>query len=182
MQRALNNVPVVATSMVLKGVCSSISQVAVYPDLIFGIPDEPLLHATISALWNGAYALGWAAGPLVGDLLMASFEHNKLCIGQSALPPHCPVEGGPPPPPPSPRLYDTLVDAAPRNCSCDWVPDNGFDGFASSMSLLALVYAVPLALAAAMNVSGPNKRYLARPDPAAAGTAPLVAGDTPGVQ
>ena len=182
MQRALNNVPVVATSMVLKGVGSSISQVAVYPDLIFGIPDEPLLHATISALWNGAYALGWAAGPLVGDLLMASFEHNKLCIGQSALPPHCPVEGGPPPPPPSPRLYDTLVDAAPRNCSCDWVPDNGFDGFASSMSLLALVYAVPLALAAAMNVSGPNKRYLARPDPAAAGTAPLVAGDTPGVQ
>ena len=50
--------------------------------------------------------------------------------------------------------------AAPSNCSCEWVPDNGFDGFGSVTALLALAYCVPLALAAALNCKGPNRRFM----------------------
>ena len=67
---SLNNVYVVVTAMLLKGVGSALSNNAVYPDLVAGHdPDDKMLQATISGLWNAAYAVGWAAGPFLGGLL-----------------------------------------------------------------------------------------------------------------
>lgn len=54
---------------------------------------------------------------------------------------------------------DAVVLSA-LNCSCEWQPDNGFDGFASAISLACLVYAFVLVVAAALNWRGPNSRYL----------------------
>jgi MFS family permease len=36
-------------------------------------PDNEALHAAVSGLWNAAYALGWAAGPLLGGALYEDF-------------------------------------------------------------------------------------------------------------
>jgi len=56
--------------MCLKGIGSAVSVNPVYPDLVVGIPEkDEMLIATISGLWNSAYAVGWAFGPLIGGAL-----------------------------------------------------------------------------------------------------------------
>eukprot|EP00935_MAST-01C_sp_MAST-1C-sp1_P002146 g2146.t1 len=65
----LNTAPMVMVAMILKGLGSSGNNAA-YPDMVVGIPEEDeLLQAAISGIWNAAYALGWAAGPLMGGVL-----------------------------------------------------------------------------------------------------------------
>ena len=68
--RELNhNVPSIVFAMVLKGLGSAGNNAA-YCDLIVGVStDNPYLTASISSLWNGAYAIGWAFGPLLGGIL-----------------------------------------------------------------------------------------------------------------
>lgn len=172
LQRALNGLPAMATALALKGVGSALSQAAIYPDLVTDVPDEPLLQATISALWNAAYAVGWAAGPFVGDVLMSSLRLHTLCIDQWAQPPHCAAPTHLdahaatlvlPAPPPSPLPLPPLPSPSPAlpalNCTCDWVPDNGFDGFASTIALSSFAYALPVLIAAALNVRGPSRTH-----------------------
>jgi MFS family permease len=61
-----NNMPMVVVAMTLKGLGSSGNNAA-YPDMVVGIPeDDEMLQAAISGIWNAAYAVGWAAGPLLG--------------------------------------------------------------------------------------------------------------------
>ena len=49
--------------MVLKGFGSAFSNNAIFPDLVIGLPeDNAMLQATVSGLWNAAYAAGWALG------------------------------------------------------------------------------------------------------------------------
>jgi MFS family permease len=129
----LNKLPCVAAAMALKGVGSAFSNNAVYPDLIIGLPaDDAVLQATVSGLWNAAYAIGWAGGPLVGGVLYDAFRSHTLCLSQGGG--GCEEKGG---------------------CSCEWEADNGFDGFGSVTALLSFLYALLLLLAAALNVRGP---------------------------
>ena len=202
LQRSMNNLPCAALALGLKGVGSALSNNAIYPDLVLGVPDDPMIQALISSLWNAAYAVGWAAGPLVGGMLMEGMRVHVLCIDDDARAPNCPAEhtpaslplpssppSSPPSPPPPPVLPAASAAAASAaaasaaaatlslpsqeasfsadavvlsalNCSCEWQPDNGFDGFASAISLACLVYAFVLVVAAALNWRGPNSRYL----------------------
>ena len=176
-QAALNNLPTVAVAMVLKGVGSALSNNAVYPDLVLGFAaDDALLQATISALWNAAYAVGWAAGPLLGGALYDAALVNKLCYGAEqqtcfAPPSPPPLAPLPPLPPPSPPG----VPAAEPPCLCDWMPNNGFDGFASGTAVVSLAFAVVLLVAAAFNV-GAKKPAADRPSGSTM-VEPLVAAD-----
>ena len=84
-QPVLNTFPVMVLALGLKGIGSALSNNAIYPDLVLGQPDNPVLHATITAWWNAAYAVGWAAGPLLGGVLTDAFLLNNVCIGDQAL-------------------------------------------------------------------------------------------------
>jgi len=67
---AFDNLFWVAFAMTLKGIGSAVSVNPVYPDLMVGISeDDAMASATISGLWNAAYSVGWAAGPLIGGVL-----------------------------------------------------------------------------------------------------------------
>ena len=45
-----------------------------YPDIAIGIdPSDGMRQATLAGLWNAAYAIGWAAGPLLGGALYGGF-------------------------------------------------------------------------------------------------------------
>jgi MFS family permease len=90
-QPLLNSLPVVSIAIGLKGVGSALSNNAIYPDLVLNLPENPVLQATVTAWWNAAYAIGWAAGPFVGGWLDDAFLRNDLCIGDDALPPNCPA-------------------------------------------------------------------------------------------
>ena len=195
LQAALNNLPAASAALVLKGAGSALSNAAIYPDLIYRVPDDALLQSTLSALWNAAYAIGWATGPYLGDALLYAFRENALCVDKYARPPFCPaapdahghshlppppphaVASPPPPPvlPPPPPTPEDCWAPAVSNCSCVWLPDNGFDGFASTTALISLAYAAPLLLAALLNLSGPNSRCHARGSVSADGVAPLIA-------
>ena len=62
-------IPAIVSAMVAKGIGSAGNNAA-YNDLIVGVPSEDaFLSASISSLWNGAYAVGWAVGPLLGGAL-----------------------------------------------------------------------------------------------------------------
>lgn len=64
-----DNVPSGWIGMIIKGVGSSGNN-AGYPDLVLGLDeDDEVLQARISGLWNAAYALGWAFGPVLGGVL-----------------------------------------------------------------------------------------------------------------
>ena len=39
-------------------------------------------QATISGLWNAAYAVGWAAGPAIGGALYAAMLRRRLCLSE----------------------------------------------------------------------------------------------------
>ena len=52
------------------------------------------------------------------------------------------------------------------------MPDNGFDGFGSSMCLLSLAYMLPLAFAILVNSRGPARRHLPK-DEVSEGLEPL---------
>eukprot|EP00040_Diaphanoeca_grandis_P008660 m.45990 g.45990 ORF g.45990 m.45990 type:complete len:615 (-) comp20112_c0_seq1:181-2025(-) len=66
---ALDNAPVVWIAMLLKGIGSS-GNCAAYTDLVIGIPADAEEHqATLSGMWNAAYAIGWALGPFIGGWL-----------------------------------------------------------------------------------------------------------------
>jgi len=130
LQSTLNNQPSAYMSLVLKGVGSALSNLCVYPDLMVGMPDDVKLQATISSMWNAAYAVGWAAGPLLGSPLYSAFKHHSLClIGNTE--PVCGANG-----------------TVTADCCYDyWRPYNGFDGFGTIAALLSLAYAVVLSFA-----------------------------------
>ena len=177
----LNNLPCTAIAVGIKGIGSALSNVAIYPDLVLNLPDNPVLQATVTAWWNAAYAIGWAAGPILGGGLYDVFASNELCLGQYALPPYCPpasLDGTTPtlaadaelPPlatiPIFRSSYEARVlarTAAPAAnqtsvCSCDWQPSNGFDGFASATAAVALIYTLALMLAVACNLRNPEPK------------------------
>ena len=137
-------------------------------------PDDSLLHASISGLWNAAYSIGWAAGPLLGGTLYDLLQEHALCTGDVALPPYCPDHG-------TTEHHSTddgggtststareivigatdatdeagvVSDLAMTNCSCTWQPRNGFDGFGTVVALVSYGFALVLLLAAAFNVTG----------------------------
>jgi hypothetical protein len=167
---SINTLPFTAAGVALKGLGSALSNVAIYPDLVLDLPDDPVVQATITAWWNAAYAIGWAAGPLAGGGLFDVFTQNLLCVGAEALPPHCPAAdhdalgfARSTPFPEAVPLHAPISDASrlPRlpnssssnsTCYCDWKPANGFDGFASSTALVSLAYALVLALVGCCNV------------------------------
>ena len=123
--------------------------------------------------------------PQVGDGLMEGLRAHALCIDQArtdqnmlqcfdSAPVRCPPPNG----------------SAP-SCSCEWLPDNGFDGFASAITLLCAAYALVLAAAAALNLRGPNRRFARRPrdrvnlgvfavEPLRAATAPVASSAAAG--
>ena len=45
MQLAMNTLPCASVSLGLKGVGSALSNVAIYPDLVLGLPDDEMLQA-----------------------------------------------------------------------------------------------------------------------------------------
>ena len=155
----LNKLPFAALAMGLKGLGSALSNNAIYPDLVLGLDEDPLTQATITAWWNAAYAVGWAAGPALGGVLYDALQKQNLCIGPKALPPYCPpavvLSGGG-------ALEQTLtsstIDMIPvggnstASCSCVWQPQNGFDGFATLTALFSLAFASVLAVAVCANV------------------------------
>jgi MFS family permease len=177
----LNNLPCTAIAVGIKGIGSALSNVAIYPDLVLNLPDNPVLQATVTAWWNAAYAIGWAAGPILGGGLYDVFASNELCLGQYALPPYCPpasldgttltlaADAELPPLATIPIFrssYEARVlarTAAPAAnqtsvCSCDWQPSNGFDGFASATAAVALIYTLALMLAVACNLRNPEPK------------------------
>ena len=154
LQAALNSLPAAALALGLKGVGSALSNCAIYPDLVLGLPTDAMTSATVSALWNAAYAVGWAAGPAVGGWLYDALAANKLCVqwghanrtcapgaGNATRPhPPPPLLAAPPPSPLSPS------PPSPPACHCTWVADNGFDGFATTITAGCLAYAALLLL------------------------------------
>eukprot|EP00039_Didymoeca_costata_P001180 m.50404 g.50404 ORF g.50404 m.50404 type:complete len:784 (+) comp10669_c0_seq1:87-2438(+) len=77
--REFNNVPSAWIAMLLKGVGSAANN-AGYPDLAIGIlPEDTARQATLSGLWNAAYAAGWAAGPLLGGILYGDLGFAAFC-------------------------------------------------------------------------------------------------------
>ena len=165
-QPQLNNLASVVVAMLLKGVGSALSNNAVYPDLVMAHdPDDKMLQATISGLWNAAYAVGWAAGPFLGGLLYDVFRTNTLCVGSEQLG----VCG-------NGSAADDAAAAAEYGCSCTWLPENGFDGFSSATALLCAVYAAVLGTAAVFNVRNrPAMRQIDLASIAAPSLDPLVA-------
>ena len=67
-------------------------------------------QATLSSLWNAGYAIGWAAGPLLGGALYGALASAPLCVSP-------------------PDLAECDAARPPEGCSCEWGPHNGFDGF-----------------------------------------------------
>ena len=57
-------------------------------------------------------------------------------------------------------LSGTAAPAANQtsDCSCDWQPSNGFDGFASATAAVALIYTLALMLAVACNLRNPESK------------------------
>ena len=131
--------------MGLKGLGSALSNNAVYPDLMigFGSSDEAAL-ATISAMWNAAYALGWALGPLTGGWLYDLLAVDLLCTGTD-LATYCSGGGDP-----STHANDT--------CKCEWTPDNGFDSFGTVVAFACAAFGAVCCLAALLRLS-PGYRY-----------------------
>eukprot|EP00947_MAST-08B_sp_MAST-8B-sp1_P002560 g2560.t1 len=76
-ETALNTVGAVAAAMVFKGIGSA-GNSAAYPDLMVDVPaDNVALQGFMSGLWNCAYGVGWAAGPLIGGALYDIFHDNE---------------------------------------------------------------------------------------------------------
>ena len=73
---ALETPAILWLAMLLKGVGSAGNN-AGYPDLAIGIADEDEgRQAALAGLWNAAYAVGWAAGPIVGGGLVQACEFS----------------------------------------------------------------------------------------------------------
>lgn len=86
----LNSMGAVVLAMGLKGVGSALSNNAVYVDIVLLLPtSDKMLLATVSGLWNAAYSLGWALGPLVGGALYDSTRTVELCLGADLLSERC---------------------------------------------------------------------------------------------
>jgi len=86
-----DNIYCVGFAMCMKGVGSAVSVNPVYPDLVIGLPeDDEMLSATVSGLWNSAYAIGWALGPVVGGAFYNAFGFDGFCSLMSLL---CAVYG-----------------------------------------------------------------------------------------
>lgn len=170
---SFNTLPAVVGAMGLKGVGSALSAVAVYPDLVAHIPaDDDLALATVSGLWNAAYSLGWALGPLVGGYLYEALSVVDLCVGAAARTERCVsmqmgLDGG--------SIignasdWELGTDEAPSvapgadevsmRCSCVWTAHNGFDGMSGIMAAASLAYGLLLLLASALGVGGsPGRR------------------------
>ncbi|EOD30348.1 hypothetical protein EMIHUDRAFT_468414 [Emiliania huxleyi CCMP1516] len=182
--RPLNCTASVVGAMVLRAVGSAVSSNFVYPDLVQGIRQEDhQLQASISTLWNAAYAVGWAAGPYAGGAIYAAFDRAPLCTVLQRGQCDEPASGAPPPP-----------------CSCEWSPRNGFTGFADVTVAVCAAFAALHLVAAAFDVHDeppPSRKLLlveplrpnslhdqgegAAPPPASAPSLEGRAADSPGV-
>eukprot|EP01059_Diplonema_ambulator_P003612 TRINITY_DN1330_c0_g1_i1.p1 TRINITY_DN1330_c0_g1~~TRINITY_DN1330_c0_g1_i1.p1 ORF type:complete len:545 (+),score=102.25 TRINITY_DN1330_c0_g1_i1:61-1695(+) len=80
--RWLNNTPAAAIAMIIKGVGSAGNN-AGYPDLVLDVGDSQSRQATIDGIWNAAYAMGWALGPIIGAGLneYLSFKSMATILG-----------------------------------------------------------------------------------------------------
>jgi len=70
--KAFDHVGFVVVAMILKGFGSAVAGTPAYPDLAVAVPrdiEDDMITAKISTIWNSAYAVGWAAGPLIGGWL-----------------------------------------------------------------------------------------------------------------
>ena len=98
-------------------------------------------QAAVSGLWNAAYAVGWAAGPFVGGALYEALKAHTLCVGGA-----------------SSSDYDSTASCEAFNstaagaCSCEWVAQNGFDGFGTLVAVVCGGFGALLFAAAAANV------------------------------
>ena len=164
---SLNNVSVMIVAMGLKGIGSALSNVAIYPDLVSDVPrDDELALAAITGLWNAAYALGWALGPLIGGYLYDALKTVELCVGRDATSEQCVAiqhenalsvnyslladsEGA---------VNGTFIHVVGSNslCACAWRANNGFDGMAQVIGMTCLGFATLLAEAIVSNVGGSN--------------------------
>eukprot|EP01065_Artemidia_motanka_P047723 TRINITY_DN7535_c1_g2_i1.p1 TRINITY_DN7535_c1_g2~~TRINITY_DN7535_c1_g2_i1.p1 ORF type:complete len:536 (+),score=162.62 TRINITY_DN7535_c1_g2_i1:139-1746(+) len=74
---ALDHVWVVAVGMFVKGIGSAGNNAA-YNDMEMDCNQEkPMEKATIGGIWNAVYAVGWAAGPVVGGGLYSLFGSGR---------------------------------------------------------------------------------------------------------
>ena len=164
--------------MVLKGVGSALSNNAVYPDLVLGFAaDDALLQATISALWNAAYAVGWAAGLRCSAARSTTPRWStSSAMARSSRPARPAVAAA------ARAAAAAAAAVAARRARGGaavpvrrWMPNNGFDGFASGTAVVSLAFAVVLLVAAAFNV-GAKKPAADRPSGSTM-VEPLVAAD-----
>ena len=69
LEHALNSMGCAVVALVLKGLGSATNNAA-YPDMMIGIDEnDDVLNAALSGIWNAAYSIGWAFGPLLGGFL-----------------------------------------------------------------------------------------------------------------
>ena len=142
---AFNTPELALFAMLMKGVGSALSTSAVYVDLGLGIGEhEDALQATMSSLWNAAYAFGWSLGPLLGGAIYSVADAHELCLsGSLGVAQTCRNSSAPP-------RSSALVDG--ERCECAWQPRNGFDGMSSVLTIICMAFVALLLLAAARNV------------------------------
>lgn len=69
LQHDVNKMSWVIGSLIIRGLGSAGNN-ASFPDIVFGTnKDDEVLQANLSGLYNGAFAVGWAVGPVLGGLL-----------------------------------------------------------------------------------------------------------------
>jgi len=76
---AFDNLFCVTLGVCIKGIGSAATVIPVYGDLTAGLglpEDNEMLFATISGLWNAAYATGWALGPMLGGILYQALQFD----------------------------------------------------------------------------------------------------------
>ena len=130
---ALNSAPVVGAALLLRGAGSALSLEPLYPDLMLTIPkDDPMIDATVSAVWNGAYTIGWAMGPVVGSAL---YEVLRPPVGEPCL-----------------RGLERGHGVVVEGLACEWHPHNGFDDMAQLLAAICIAYICLVAGAALFNV------------------------------
>ena len=93
-------------AMLFKGIGSSLGVVA-YADMVIGIdPDDDVLQATVVALNNAAYSVGWGVGPILGGGLLNVFDGDDA----DRFAGYCAVVAT------IAALYGAILRGAPRRC------------------------------------------------------------------
>jgi len=132
---APNSVEAVYVAMILKSVGNGLGMLSMYPAMVLNVPDDPYLESRLAAMNSALYSFGWCVGPLLGSALFAAFSDVILCMPGEE-------EGC----------------QSNMRCSCEWQPNNGYDGQASTVGLLSISFAMLLALAGCFNIGAKRTR------------------------